>query len=138
MLRETRKRVIGDYEYEVTQLGAIRGSAVFVRVMKLLGPLFASKDQAALFAGIQEEDVRYLIDAFGPMTLVVGQGQLDKIFDLHFAGKYKDMMGWLLFCLEVNYGDFLRGRGLDAAPSAGPQASASTSPRAATGRSGAS
>jgi hypothetical protein len=35
--------------------------------------------------------------------------QLSKIFDLHFAGKYDEMLAWLIFCVEVNFGSFFDG-----------------------------
>jgi hypothetical protein len=134
-LRQVEEKVIGGDTFEVTQLGAISGSKVLVRVLKILGPAFASKDVGKMdvgkmFEALQEDDLDYLVKAFGPMTLVKGKGQLSDIFDLQFAGKYKDMFTWLFFCLQLNYGDFLKGGLASAAVQAvaGAQASASTSP----------
>ena len=42
-LRETRSKVIDDVEYQVTQLGAIKGSQVFIRLLKVIGPSLMNK-----------------------------------------------------------------------------------------------
>lgn len=109
LLRKTEERVIGDDTLEVTQLGAIKGRAVFVRVLKVIGPALTGKDMAGIFAGLNEEDVTYLCDAFAPMTLVKGKGQLDKIFDVYFAGRFLEMFQWLAFCIELNFASFFKG-----------------------------
>lgn len=138
-LRQAQTREIDEFRYEVTPLGAIRGSQVFVRLLKVLGPVLTSKDVSSLFENLSEEDMNYFRETFSPMTLVVGQGQLDKIFDIHFAGRIMPMLKWLFFCLEVNFADFfakgsigLKGLQGLAAPSQ------STSPQEPTGPSGVS
>lgn len=129
-LRHTEVKDIEGCSYEITQLGAIKGSAVFVRVLKMLGPALATGNVGSLLGALDEADVKYLVDAFAPLTNVPGQGQLDKIFDLHFAGRYKALVQWLLACLQVNYGEFLQGKvgslaGALGAAGLGPSASSS-------------
>lgn len=141
-LRKTETRVIDGCSYEVTQLGAISGSRVFIRVLKLLGPLFAGGgklDLGRVFENLNETDFEYLCNAFKPVTMVTGQGELQGIFDIHFTGRYLAMMQWLWFCLELNYGDFLKGSSLTGALKAvGPTASASSSAATPTGSPGVS
>jgi tail assembly chaperone len=136
-LRKTQSQDIDGQTYEVTALGAIRGSQVLVRLLKVVGPALAG-DLPSFFAGLREEDMTYLCNSFSPMTNVVGVGPLDKVFDMHFSGRYATMLKWLQLSLQVNYGDFsfLKGAGLGV-PGAG-QATASSSPKAQTTGSGAS
>jgi hypothetical protein len=140
-LRQAQVREIDGARYEVTPLGAIRGSQVFVRLLKVLGPVFSSKDVSKLFEGLTEDDMNYLVGAFSPTTMVMGSGQLDKIFDIHFAGRMMSMLKWLFFCMEVNYADFFaKGNislsGVMSGTTQGP--SQSTSPTDVTGPSGVS
>lgn len=122
-MRETRSKEIAGRTYEVTQLGAVAGQKVFVRVLKVLGPAIGAKDMAALLGGIQESDVQALVDAFIPMTHIAGVGQLNaRTFDDHFAGAYRELFDWLAFCVEVNFGDFL------SAPPSGLAASVGSAP----------
>lgn len=110
-LVQTKEKTIDGNTYAVTQLGAIRGSQVFVRLMKMVGPAFLGekKDFAKAFEALREEDFKYLCDVFSERTFVDGK-PLDKIFDFHFAGKYGAMFQWLFFCIETNFGDFLGAR----------------------------
>lgn len=140
-LRSTQEKDIDGCSYAVTQLGALKGSKVFVRVLKVLGPAFASKDPAAFFDGLKEEDVEYLCSTFSPMTFVKGgqfPGPLDKTFDFHFAGRYGALVQWLLFCVQVNFGDFLKGKGLGLGVGAPKASSGSDSQMASTGPAGVS
>ncbi len=130
---EVKNKKIGGYTYHVQQFGARKGMRVGVRLMKMVGGAAgeAMKNNAdfdmktvgsmvANFADIvTEKDFDYLCDAFMSNTLVSGGeygGQIklnqEGIIDLHFAGNYPDMMKWLLFCIEVNFGSFLGEAGL--------------------------
>lgn len=122
MLR-AEERDIGGLKYKITQLGAVKGRAVALRLVKAIGPAFASlagkgkleEALPGLFANLSldENDLTYFCDAFAEKTFVfTADGKmprLDNVFDVHFAGKYRDMMGWLIACVEVNYSDFFRG-----------------------------
>lgn len=140
MLRKTEQKQIGADTYEVTQMGAVKGSQVFVRLIRAIGPIILAADKASdlrdALAGLKEEDVDYLIKAFSPYTLVQGKGELDKIFDIHFAGKYGDMFQWLWASVEVNFGSFLGASALAGLP--GVNALKSNSQTVATGQSGGS
>ena len=136
MMRESKTKVIGGEEYQVTQMGAVKGSQVFVRLVKVLGPLMGDNLEAALSA-LKEEDVTYLINAFQPYTMIQGKGDLSGFFDVHFAGKYKEMLEWLFFSVEVNFGSFLGANGLAAlAGTAAKGVSQSTSQKVPIGPSG--
>lgn len=140
-LREQKERLIGNNTYQVTQLGAVQGSKIFVRVAKLLGPLILSKgsDISAAMSAVTEDDLTYLCDVFGPMTIVGGRVLDKQFFDIHFVANYKEMFLWLAFCLEVNYGDFLKGSALGALVAGQAQGvSGSAFPTTSTGRSGVS
>lgn len=123
MALEKVTKVIGETEYEVTQLDAIRGRKVMVRLAKAFAPVLAGGKSAdglarlgEALANISDDDVDFLCDTFAPSTSVIStdaQGrrvapQLSKIFGLHFAGKYDELIQWLYFCLEVNFGSFVK------------------------------
>ncbi len=130
-MRKTETRDIGGLRYQVMQLGAIRGRAVMLRLTKVIGPaiaaLMAAKpkgegkgildvDVAAL-GGIFEKlelteaDLEFFCQAFGEVSFVtLPDGKHPRVvdcFDDHFAGRYGDMLSWLAFSAEVNFGDFL-------------------------------
>jgi hypothetical protein len=123
--RETK--VIGETEYQTTQLDAVTARRVFLRLAKLLAPMAAEigdgkgggeKMFRALATAIQsasEEDLDYFCDQFAKVTDVVivdekgnrKAPRLSSIMALHFVGdKFGDLFDWLLFCLEVNFGSF--------------------------------
>jgi hypothetical protein len=141
MQLSTQKKKIGPYEYRVTQLDALAGRALFIRLAKIAGPAFGSFDAknpqksiADVFgkvaAGLSEEDLTVFCDVLGRSTEVAGgeyserSPQLNDVFALHFAGKYLEMFQWLAFALEVNFGSFFKhalGSGAaDKAPVATP------------------
>jgi len=64
-----------------------------------------------LASRISEQEFAYLCDTLADRTEVVLEGgervlRLSQVFDLHFAGKYRELFGWLAFALTVNYRDF--------------------------------
>ncbi len=112
---ESKSKSISGVDYHVTTLGAIEGRKVYVQLMKALAPgLKSSKTEDFLsnvLMNLDEAVVVDLSDRFARVTTVDVGGALrpclKDIFDLHFAGKYSEMTQWLMFCLEVNFGDFL-------------------------------
>lgn len=118
---ESSTRRIGRYEYKVTQLQAIKGRRLLVKLLKALGPAaealsVSSQDNAGaligkLTAGLDEALVDELCDTFAARSefqLENGKWMdLAGQFDLHFAGQYGEMAKWLAFAVEVNYGSFL-------------------------------
>lgn len=117
MAREQKSKVIGNFEYQVTQLGATEGRKVFTRLAKLLGAGAGSKEPiAGILAALNDEDVGYLCEVFAKVTFVKidekRSPQLSGIFEEHFAGQYNGMVKWLLFCLELNFASFFQEIGV--------------------------
>lgn len=121
-MRKTESRQIGNFRYDVTQLGAIEGRAVLARLIRLFGGLVGAmgaegkvdltKGFSNLAEGITEEQMTFFCDTFAKWTQVYANGKtliLKDIFDEHFVGEYGAMIEWLGFCLEVNFASFLDG-----------------------------
>lgn len=136
-MRKTEKRLIGDHEYTVTQLGAVQGRKALARLAKFIGPAvgsLSSKDESAalsrLAEGLNEADVDYFCDLFAPLTSVqIGDKAplLSSVFDGHFAGEYLALVRWLVFCFEVNFGNFFAAALRAAkAPAAGAESASSS------------
>lgn len=149
-------RQIGSYTYTVTQLDALRGRRAAVRLGNILGIAGGAMNGEAtaddvggtlaaaigrILERLTEEQFDYFCDLFAEQTTVSGPGfqgqpQLNDVFATHFADRYGDMVQWFVFCLEVNFRSFIGGlRPLFARLAA---ASASSSPKASTGGTGAS
>ncbi len=139
---KTETRLIGEYEYEVTQLDAVRARRVFLKLSQLVAPVFAEvaaaratsdgKDegqtQAAFITAIAKlsnsmtpEDLDFFCDQFASSTCVVMSDdggkrrapKLTEIQKLHFIGeRFTDQFAWLAFCLEVNFSSFFQRLGL--------------------------
>lgn len=128
---EVRSKEISGVTYEVRQLDAIKGRRVFVRFAKLVAPIAtaikgSTKSGAEDLAGalrelvnaVQEDDLDFFCDSFAPSTCIVDgnkKPELSKSFALHFAGKYHEMIEWLAFCFEVNFGTFFQKLGPSSA-----------------------
>ena len=100
-MRETQTKVIGGVPYTVRQLGAITGRKVLAR-----GPNMRNLDDATMDficdAFAQSTTIPLAIEASKASSVAI---KLSDVFDDHFAGKYADMMTWLAFCMELNFGD---------------------------------
>ncbi len=64
---------------------------------------------------LSEDDFKYLTDVFAESTAIVkADGKVpqlkDEIFS-HFAGDFARLLKWLVFCVEVNFFDFLSEQG---------------------------
>lgn len=119
-------RTIGDHEYEVSPLPAGVARKVFIRLFKALGPSLASatragKNETEIAAGVletlpndlDEESFDFIAKSFGQYSKVNIDGAWKQLIpivqDEHFAGSYGEMMKWLLFCVEVSFGNFFPG-----------------------------
>lgn len=145
---KTERKMIGEYEYAVTQLDAVKGSRVFTRLTKILAPAIVGLSSAStqikgtkpadvddvtgskmfealgkLAENLTEADVDFFRECFAASTDVMitdeqtgkqRSPKLSTIFGLHFAGKYDEMIEWLVFCFEVNFGSFFVQIGLRA------------------------
>ncbi len=147
----TETKTIGAFRYKVTQLDAHRGRRAFMRLTKLIGPAMVQLQSSGklddkiekaitqLVDRLGEDDVDYFCDLFASMTSVSGgdlkanaEPQLDAIFSVHFAGRYLEMLQWLIFSMKVNFASFFGGWAALLAPAL----SASDSPKEPTGSSG--
>ena len=125
-----KTKTIGAHEYKVRMLPATKGRVVMLTLARVLGPAAGvaatakGGDNAALLEplfksvlqGLTADDLNAVCNIFADSTDVVihddkgkREPQLSKIFDLHFAGKYDEMLAWLIFCVEVNFGSFFDG-----------------------------
>lgn len=136
MALKIESRTLGANEYEVVQLGAVKGRETLRRLGKLSIPALTAVigvwkpgtgidgNEAALLRALMhilntldESDLKYFCDTFGPNSTVTVEGgkkpRVSDVFDLHFAGNYMEMALWLAFCIEVNFvGSFLGGTSL--------------------------
>lgn len=112
-MRKAETRVIGEYKYSVMQMGALEGRQLLLKITKALAGAAAGD----IFASLKEEDFEMALNKFAKLSTVSGgeygekQPQLDSVFDMHFAGKYGDMLEWAKFAFEVNFGSFLGALG---------------------------
>lgn len=138
MALEPQQKLIGTNTYEVTPLNAIKGRAVFTRFARMVAPAVGevsnekggdanarmTKAFATLLGNVSEEDMNYFCDAFAPSSCLVIEESgktrrpgLKDLFGLHFVSNYAEMIGWLYFCFEVNFGSFFAAAGLRPATS---------------------
>lgn len=140
-----QQRRIGDYTYRIKPLGVGKGKALLVRLARATGPALAAAIDGVgagagslaqlpagvlgpaikeFAAGLNEEDLDYAVEALAAETEVSSGGewaQLGPLVEYHFRGAYDELLRWLVFALEVNYGSFLRAVGdLMPAPAEAP------------------
>lgn len=114
---EAKTKQIGDHTYQVTQLPGKLGRKILMRLMRVAAPLIdgAAKPTTEMFtsvaAALDDELVDFVESSFIGVTMIStdsgGLVPLGDRFNTHFAGKYQDWFQWVVFCLEVNYSDFL-------------------------------
>lgn len=125
---EAQTKQIGECQYRVTPHGALQGRKVFVRIVNSIAPVIRAMrsegdvepDIAGAIAdtlkGLSDEDFAWLCDEFAARTFVVHSDgrelMLSKIFDVHFAANYSNMIAWLVFALGVNFGGFFQDQAL--------------------------
>ena len=119
MAIEAKTKSIGASDYTVEPHGAIKGRALLLRLVKIVGPSLTAVSQdsipdaiKSLLGGLSEEDLTFLCEEFSKKTMVTvdgGELQLSKIFDQHFVGSYIEMIQWLAWAIEVNYSSFFKG-----------------------------
>lgn len=126
MALKTESKTLGSHEYTVTQLGAVVGRECLRRFVRVAGPAVGAIAEATgkeggasaavsqavlrLVEGLSADDLTYFCDVFGPTgTVTLADGRKPRIKDAfadHFAGNYFEMVLWLGFCVEVNFGGF--------------------------------
>jgi hypothetical protein len=131
MAVQTETRVIGGRNYRVTQLTALKARALFVRLVKMVGPMVAAllgsgnargflemegKELGPMIVNfcerISDEELDFFCSVLGEQSQIVnerGEGAImtRNIIDVEFAGRLMDLFKWLAFALEVNFTDFL-------------------------------
>jgi hypothetical protein len=137
----TESKIIGGLEYRVSQLPVDAGLEVGVCIARALGPALiaimggeslATVDKAALgdaLAKLSATDLKFVCKVFAEKTFVVDgknkMPRLDNVWDTHFAGRYKALLEWLSFCVQMNASDFL---GSLPSETTAPVASAAAAP----------
>jgi len=145
--RETRETTIDGCTYRVTQLGATTGAQVMFRLGRAFAAVMASVSQGELdLAALSPSDFDWIVVTMKASTKfdlvdTVGGGtvrtvDLAPLFDEHFAGRYGQMLEWLKFALEVNFGPLADA--VRSVLSGVTALSDSSRPKAATGSAGAS
>ncbi len=116
MASEPKIKTIGGVDYEVMCLGARSGQESFLALMKAAVTGWQGSDTVAdlimsMVIGLPDAQFVSMADKFASRTTVsLPNGNkpcLKDIYDLHFAGKYGDLTQWFMFCIEVNFGNFL-------------------------------
>jgi len=160
MAVQVETRTIGDVTYRVTQLTALKGRALFARLIRFVGPSVAAavgsgnvKSLLDMDVGgileqfssrVTDEELGYFCDVLGSCTEIVGdngatQALNKSVFDIHFAGRLLDMFKWMGFALEVNFADFLSVlKRIQGERSTAPASPVSPSQPLSTGTSGGS
>jgi hypothetical protein len=153
---KTKTITIDGDDYVITQLGAITGRRIWLKLakiiaapMRVLGSAKGISEEsmaAALAAAVTEMDeatIEELYAAYGPRcTVRVGERSPElqgEVFDQHFAGRYLTMSKWLLECTLFNFADFLGATSLGSIATtiqAMMSARQSKSPKDLTGTSG--
>lgn len=139
---EAREIRIGATAYRVAQLPTSRGTALLVRIVKLLGPGVGSfvggigrsetaETDSAIALGIgdalhdlaarlNEAEVAGVLAEFAKQTTVIVSEEIElrlhDVYEDHFAGRYDELIAWARFCLEVNYQSFFGGKSGSAKP----------------------
>lgn len=120
---EAQTRDIGKHTYTVTPLDAIKGRRAFVRLANAAAPVLSRASSpedlvGTLLSALSEKDVDHFCDLFGLTSTVTGGDYGERTplltnntFMNHFAGNYLDLLEWLAFCVEVNFGSFFTGIG---------------------------
>lgn len=131
---ESQEKKIGEIMYRVTQLPALPGRKLLVRLYKTLGPTIGAALKGlpdsgssvslgslesssigdaltALAHDLTEDDLEYVVTTLTGTTEFSRETNkwlpLRNELDDHWAGKYLQMFQWIAFGLQVNYADFL-------------------------------
>lgn len=114
---------VGETEYRITQLGALEGRKLWLRLVKVLGPVVSKLAGAKALDGdtiaaavkllteeLDEETFEMLCKAFaGRCQLRNGDkwpDLSDALFDQHFAGDYVSMTKWVGENIMFNFANF--------------------------------
>lgn len=126
---ETKEKVIGESNYMVTQMPAMRAVRMQARLLKLLGPSFAAilaSDDTKNLDNALPLAISLLVDkldekTFEQLVLDLLQGvrkegaELTKAkIDYEFSGNLNELFLVMQYVLEVNFSDFFQAGGIIA------------------------
>lgn len=125
-MREAQKKTIGEVTFEVTPLGFKQGRKAFVRLSKAVGPALAAAESVdhikagrgvtgmleKLLDNVTDDDLDWFAEVMGKATRFSRDGDRWPYLDGNnrealFGGNLVLFFKWIVFCLEVNYADFL-------------------------------
>ena len=146
MPRKVEEATIDGVRYQVQQVGAALGAEIMFRLARSFGAIIAGLNVGTLSVeSLSPADFNWLLKQLVSGTKVgivdeKGDGRermadLSFVFDDHFAGRYPQMLEWMKFALEVNFGPLAGALG-SLIRGAGMLGSNSSRPKAATGGSG--
>jgi hypothetical protein len=136
-MRDIETKQIGDFYYRVKQLPDKEGYRLFVRLTRTLMPSLASMLQGAPDDGnavsLSALTTKMLGDAVMQLAMNLDEDVFQSIYETlaidcsisnddtnwvplksdkeHWSGRFAQMMQFIVFALEVNYADFLGGKG---------------------------
>jgi hypothetical protein len=138
---KSEDRVVAGVTYRISQVPVDDGLEVGVCIARAIGPALlavmqgdslATIDKGALgeaIAKLSAQDLKFLCKTFAAKTFILEvpnkMPRLDNVWDTHFAGRYKALLGWLAACIQINYPDFL---GFSASGMPATSASAAPAP----------
>jgi len=147
----TQSRTIDGYIYEVSPVAVGPGRKLLVKLLKIVAPAVKESGLdgvqqagtgmakglaliATLIDRLSDSDLEDAQKLFGPQTRFTRDGEeawITLTYDMqqtHFAAQYQQLVEWLKFALEVNYGSFFSGWMSRAkAAAASPKTTGSTS-----------
>lgn len=116
----TEDRLIDGVNYRVTPFSARQGMKTLSKITGLAKPALKDADAddeipimvlvLEIISQLERSDVEKVVLDLASMTIYDPEGgenfkSLKSDFDLFFSANYAQMAKWLLFALEVNFGD---------------------------------
>lgn len=118
---EVVETTIAGTVYKIEKLGAKKGKAIMMTLLRVVGPALEGENKIAKFCELATDaQLDNLCDTFAAVTRISPEANpevelaLKDVFDKHFAGHYGTMILWLKACLDGNFGSFLGELGVDA------------------------
>lgn len=111
---KSKSKTIKEYTYTVQQVGCELGSELLLKLGSATAGGFSNYASGKNPLGaLSSDDFKLFCKTFAATTTVTG-GELgdrtpllSSIYNMHFAGRYMDLLIWLGFCIEVNFESFL-------------------------------
>ena len=148
---KTVEREIGGTRYRISSLGSLEGADILLTIGRVAGTGWDKKAIGAVLRELSRDDLRVMRAAFERTTTLLHVDEAKTTpgvnarwlplatfgQDDHFAGKYLELVEWIVAHVELNYRDFFVGlAGLFERLAKATVSSRSTSPSPSTGTSG--